>query len=80
MVSRFDLSDLKIDDRKRRRRGLGWLRWFAALLGAALLAFAGWSYLQNRPPAVTVASTRAAGTGPVTLRLPAIGAPSRCCR
>ena len=67
MVNRFDLSDLKIDDRKRRRRGLGWLRWFAALLGAALLVFAGWSYLQNRPLAVTVASARAAGTGPVAL-------------
>lgn len=67
MVNRFDLSDLKIDDRKRRRRGFGWLRWFAALLGAALLVFAGWSYLQNRPLVVTVASARAAGTGPVAL-------------
>lgn len=65
--SRFDLSDLRIDDRKRRRRGLGWLRWFAALLGAGLLVFAGWSYLQNRPPVVTTASARAAATGPAAL-------------
>ena len=51
----FDLSDLKIDDRKRRRRGLGWLRWFAAALGIALLAFGGWVRFQNRPVVVAVA-------------------------
>jgi len=65
--SRYELQDLRIDERKRRRRGLGWLRWLFAFLGAALLVFAAWSYLQNRAPVVTVASARAAGTGPVAL-------------
>jgi RND family efflux transporter MFP subunit len=64
---RFDLSDLKIDDRKRSQRRLGWLRWFAAVLGILLLAFGGWVALQNRAPVVAVASARAKPTGAVAL-------------
>lgn len=66
-ASRFDLADLKIDDRKRRRRSFRWLGWFIALFGGALLAFGGWSYFGNRPPVVSVASARAAGSGPEIL-------------
>src|SRR5437867_2220947 len=65
--SRFDLSDLKIDDRKRRRRGLRWLRWFAATIGLALLAFGAWTQLHNRPIVVAVASVAAKRTGAVSL-------------
>jgi len=65
--SRFDLSDLKIDDRKRRRRSLGWLRWFAAILGIALLGFGGWTALRNRSATVTLAAARARPTGATAL-------------
>jgi RND family efflux transporter MFP subunit len=64
---RYALSDLKIDDRKRRRRGFGWLKWFAAALGLAMLAFAGWTFLQSRAPIVTVVSAQGKGSGPVAL-------------
>lgn len=65
--NRFDLSDLKIDDRQRRRRGLGWLRWLAALLGVALLAAGGWLQFANRPVVVRVAAARAQSGEPVAL-------------
>ena len=65
--SRFDLSDLKIDDRKRRRRGLGWLGWFAAILGIGLLGFGGWLQLRGRPPVVAVAAARPKPAGAVSL-------------
>jgi len=64
---RFDLADLKIDDRKRRRRGLGWLGWFAAALGIALVAVGGWVQLRNRPPAVTVVAASTRPTGAIAL-------------
>ncbi|MBI4478607.1 MAG: efflux RND transporter periplasmic adaptor subunit [Acidobacteria bacterium] len=65
--SRFNLSDLKIDDRKRRRRGLGWLGWFAAILGLGLLGFGGWLQLRGRPPVVAVAAARPKPVGAVSL-------------
>jgi len=65
--SRFNLSDLKIDDRKRRRRGLGWLGWFAAILGVGLLAFGAWLQLRGRPPVVAVAAARPKPSGAVSL-------------
>jgi RND family efflux transporter MFP subunit len=64
---RFRISDLKIDERRRRRRGLGWLRWFAALLGAVLLAAGAWVGLRNRAPVIAVAAARQATAGPVAL-------------
>jgi len=64
---RFELSDLKIDDRKRSQRRLGWLRWFAAAVGILLLASGGWVALQSRAPVVAVASARARPTGAVAL-------------
>lgn len=64
---RFQISDLRIDDRKRRRRSLGWLGWFAAVLGLALLGLGGWAQWRNRPPAVAVATVRSISAGPVAL-------------
>jgi RND family efflux transporter MFP subunit len=64
---RFDLSHLKIDDRKRRRRGMGWLGWLAALIGIALLLFGGWTALRNRAPEVAIAEVQARPTGAVAL-------------
>lgn len=61
---RFDLSDLKIAERQRRGRGIKWLRWFAAALGAVLLAFGGLMALKEKPPIVEVATARStAGVG-----------------
>jgi RND family efflux transporter MFP subunit len=66
-AGRFDLSDLKIDDHKRGGRGVRWLRWFAALLGAALLAFGGLLAFQKRPPVVEVATAQRRPEGAVAL-------------
>ncbi len=64
---KFDISDLKIDDGKRGRSGLRWLRWFAAILGAVVLTLGGLVTLRNRLPVVEVAAARSMTNDPVTL-------------
>lgn len=64
---RFDLSDLKIDDHKRRRGGRRWVGWFASLAGIALLGFGGWLQLRNKPTVVTVVEAQTPSAGAVAL-------------
>jgi RND family efflux transporter MFP subunit len=64
---RFNLSDLRIDDRKRRRRGRKWLGWVAALIIVALLAYGVVTQYQARGPLVETATARKAGSGPAAV-------------
>ncbi|MBI2816379.1 MAG: efflux RND transporter periplasmic adaptor subunit [Acidobacteria bacterium] len=63
---RFELSDLRIDESKRRRRGAKWLRWVAAVL-VAVLIFGAVEAWRGRPPLVETASARKAGSGPAAV-------------
>ncbi len=59
-----DLSALRIDERKRGDQGrFKWLRWFAAGLGALLLAAALVIALKGRTPVVQVATAHASQAG-----------------
>jgi RND family efflux transporter MFP subunit len=55
-----DLSGLKIHEDARRSSGVKWFRWFAAALGAALLASAAVFALRSNVPTVSVASVTTA--------------------
>jgi RND family efflux transporter MFP subunit len=67
-VPRYNISDLKIDERKRRGSGKRWLKWLIvlALLGAAAVAGSRW-YAESRIPVVEVAAAQPATNDPVTL-------------
>ena len=65
--TRFSISDLRIDERKRRRSGARWLRWFAAVLGVVVLGAGVVVTLRNRLPVVEVAAARTVTNEPVTL-------------
>jgi RND family efflux transporter MFP subunit len=58
---------LRIDDHKRRGKGLGWLGWLATLLGIAVVIAGGWLHLRSRPAMVTVVAARVQSSGPVAL-------------
>ena len=63
----FDLSDLKIEDRKRGGHRARWLRWFAAVLGALLLSFGSLAAWKKRPPMVELATAQRRPEGGVSL-------------
>jgi RND family efflux transporter MFP subunit len=59
---RPDLNALKIDERSRRGgSGFGWLRWFAAALGLAVLVSALIFAIKTRAPVVELAEARVPG-------------------
>ena len=66
-AERFDLSDLKIEDRKRGGRSARWMRWFAAVLGALLLSFGSVAAWKKRPPIVEVTTAQRRPEGGVSL-------------
>ncbi len=63
---KFQISDLKIDERARRPR-VRWMRWFAALVGISLLVLGAIRMLRERLPVVETVVARAATNEPVTL-------------
>ena len=64
---KFKISDLKIDESRRGRPGLRWLRWLAGIAIAAVVVLGGAYYLQQRALEVEVAEAKALTNGPVTL-------------
>jgi HlyD family secretion protein len=65
---RFDISDLTIEDSKRGRPGMGWLRWLALIVVIAALAAGGIYVARERmQPVVETAAARPVTNEPVVL-------------
>ena len=65
--SKFNISDLKIDESKRGRPKLTWLRWVSALLGAILLVTGATVLVRQRVQTVEITSVRPETNEPLTL-------------
>ncbi len=55
---KFAVSDLRIDDTKRRRRRGGWSKWLILLVLLGGLGYGGWMFWMGRAPAVQIAEVR----------------------
>ncbi|HEY3927694.1 MAG TPA: efflux RND transporter periplasmic adaptor subunit [Candidatus Koribacter sp.] len=58
-----DLSALKIDDQARHRRGSGWIKWVAVVIGIVVIGFGAFAALSRKSAAVEVVSAHTTAPG-----------------